>query len=196
MTKPPQPPGSPRAPALLLRPVRWSEDLDTVRRLFREYRQWLADHQDPSPESRERVTNGLAMVDSLIENLPQSYRPPRGDILLWFESGNLVACGALRELEPGIAEFRRIHVRPDHRGTEFGRPFVLALIARARELRFARVRAEALPTMRAAIEFHEQLGFHRIPAYWPHPAAGTIFFEREVEIPADLDASPARRRSA
>lgn len=122
----------------------------------------------------------MAQVDQLIAELPGAYGPPRGDMLLWFEGDHLVACGALRELEPKVGELKRIYVRSDYRGKAFGHPFVRALIDRARELGYKRLRADTLPTMSAAIEFYQELGFRRIPAFWPHPVADALFFEREI----------------
>ena len=173
-------PGPDDQPRASCRGVRWPEDLDTIRRLFQEYRQWLADHRDSAITSEPRVRSGLALVDRLIEELPGGYGPPRGDILLWLEDDRLVACGALRELEPRVGEIKRIYVRSDYRGKEFGHPFVRALIDRARELGYERLRADALPSMRAAIEFYQELGFRPVAAFWPHPVAGALFFEREI----------------
>ncbi len=167
-------------PRALLRSVRWPEDLETVRRLFQGYRQWLADHQDTDPPSEPRVRRGLALVDQLIAELPGAYGPPRGDILLWFEDDSVVACGVLRELEPKVGEIRRIYVRSDYRGKGFGPLFVQALIDRARGLGYERLRVDTLPTMYAAIEFYQELGFRPIAAFWPHPAANALFFEREI----------------
>ena len=164
-----------------MRRVRWPEDLGTVKRLFGEYRLWLADHHDAATSSQSRVKAGLGLIDKLLSDLPGVYGPPRGDILLWFEQESVVACGALRELEPGIGEIKRIYVRADYRGKTFGHPFVQAMIARARELKYERVRVDTLPTMRSAIEFYQELGFRPIAAFWPHPAAGALFFEREVD---------------
>jgi putative acetyltransferase len=169
--------GSPVVP----RRIRWPEDNELVLRFFSEYREWVADHRDPAPSSRARVQQGLALIDRLIADLPRTYRPPHGDILLWSKGEHVVACGALRELEPGVGEIRRIYVRADYRGGKFGHPFVRALIVRARELGFGTVRADTLSTMHGAIEFYEELGFRRVAAYWPHPASGALFFERAVE---------------
>ena len=167
-------------PGTSLRRVSWAEDLPRVRPLFEAYRQWLSEHGDPDPGARPRVEAGLASVDALVRALPGAYGPPRGDVLLWFLRDEIVACGALREVEPGVGELRRISVAPDYRGTEFGRPFVRALLARARELGYDRLRVDTLPTMRAAIEFYQEAGFTPIPAYWPHPVAGALFFERRM----------------
>lgn len=170
-----------RPPRATFRRVTWPADLPTVRRLFEEYRDWLADHRDTSPEAESRVKSGLSLVDQLIAQLPGPYGPPRGEILLWFEDGEQVACGALRELAPNTGELKRIYVRPDYRGKAFGHPFVRAFMGRARELGYDRLRVDTLPTMAAAIEFYQELGFYPIPAFWPHPVTGALFFERKID---------------
>lgn len=167
-------------PQATCREVIWPKDLETVRRLFKDYRQWLADHKDPAPQSEPRVRSGLALVDQLIAELPGRYGPPRGDVLLWFEGESLVACGALRELEPQVGEIKRIYVRSDFRGKAFGHPFVRTLIDRARELGYETLRVDTLPSMAAAIEFYQELGFRPIPSFWPHPVAHALFFERKI----------------
>lgn len=166
-----------------VRRVRWPDDLPTVRRLFQEYRQWLTEHRDTDLASTTRVQSGLALVDQLISELPGQYGPPRGDVLLWFEGEDVVAVGALREIEPKVGEIKRIYVRSDYRGKEFGHPFGRALIDRARELGYERLRVDTLPTMAAAIEFYSELGFGPIPAFWPHPVAKALFFELTIRSP-------------
>lgn len=172
--------GGNRPPESSFRSARWDQDLDLVRRLFVEYRQWLAEHQDPAPEARERVSSGLALVDRLTSGLPGAYGPPRGDVVLWFREESVVACGALRELEPTVGEIRRIFVRPDFRGKAFGHPFVRTLLARARALGYGSLKADTLPSMQAAIEFYQELGFRPTGSFWPHPVAGALFFERQL----------------
>lgn len=149
-----------------------------MRQLFEEYRGWLAEHQERS--ARPEQGQGLALVDELIAGLPGAYGPPRGDVLLWFEGVHVVACGALRELEPGLGEIKRVYIREDYRGKAFGLPFVRALVDRARELGYRRLRVDTLSTMRAAIEFYQESGFRPIPAYWNHPVRGALFFELEI----------------
>jgi len=164
-------------PGTTLRRVDWSKDLETVRRLFQEYRDWLAAHRDSAASADARVRLGLAQVDEQISGLPGTYAPPRGDIVLAFAGGDLAACGALRGLEPQVAEIKRVYVRADHRGPVFGPRLTRPLLARAVELGFERVRVDTLPSMSAAIQFYQEMGFVPIPAYWPHPVAGALFFE-------------------
>ena len=164
-------------PNTKLRRVNWPEELAIVRPLFEQYREWIAEHKDTAPAGRSRVESGLAEIDQLITGLPGAYGPPRGDVILAFSRESVVACGALRELEPGIGEIKRIYVRADHRGPGFGPRLTRALLERALELGYERVRVDTLPTMTAAIEFYQEMGFRPIPAYWSHPVEGARFFE-------------------
>ncbi|HKN07352.1 MAG TPA: GNAT family N-acetyltransferase [Thermoplasmata archaeon] len=167
--------------------MNWSKDIGTVRRLFQDYRQWLADHRDTAASD---VKMGLGQIDKQIAELPGTYGPPGGEIILAFAQQAVVACGALRELEPRLGEIKRIYVRADHRGPGFGPRLTHALLNRARELGYERVRVDTLPTMTAAIQFYQEMGFEPIPAYWPHPVLGALFFEYRV---GKLKPTPRRR---
>ena len=163
--------------------MNWATELGTVRRLFLEYREWLAGHSDPAagPGSPSQV--GLAQIDRLIAGLPGEYGPPGGEVLLAFAGRSLAACGALRGLEPKVGEIKRVYVRPDHRGPGFGPRLTRALLDRARQLGYERVRVDTLPTMAAAIQFYPAMGFKPIPPFWPHPVAGALFFEYPLKKP-------------
>jgi len=161
----------------VLRRVDWSEELDTVRRLFREYRDWLAAHAGGTATSPPSVPTGLAQFDRVISGLPGVYGPPGGDVILALHHSEIVACGALRKWRSKVGEIKRIYVRADHRGPGFGPILTGGLLRRARELGYERVRVDTLPTMAAAIQFYQEMGFKPIPAYWPHPVPGALFFE-------------------
>ena len=183
-------------PGTKLRRVNWSTDIETVRQLFRDYRKWLADHRDTDAPSDSTVRLGLGQMDEQIAELPGAYGPPRGDVILAFAGKALVACGALRGVEGKIGEIKRIYVRADHRGPGFGPRLTRALLGRARALEYEQVRVDTLPTMIAAIQFYQDMGFVPIPAYWPHPVAGALFFEYSLKKPRPrLRAGSKRKRS-
>ena len=182
-------------PGTSLRRVNWSKDIDTVRRLFQDYRQWLADHRNTAASADSSVQIGLGQIDKQIAELPGVYGPPRGEIILAFAREALVACGALRELEPKVGEIKRVYVRADHRGPGFGPRLTHALLRRARELGYERVRVDTLPTMAAAIQFYQEMGFEPIPAYWPHPVPGALFFEHRVGKPKSTPRRHGASRS-
>jgi len=72
---------------------------------------------------------------------------------------------------------KRLYVRPTARGSGVGRALVEASIARARELGYATMRLDTLPTMDAARALYLSLGFQQIERYNPNPIEGVLFFE-------------------
>jgi ribosomal protein S18 acetylase RimI-like enzyme len=176
-----------------IRRANWTKDTNTVRRYFQEYREWLNDHRDIAASASSTVSSGLGSVDEQIAALPGAYGPPHGEAFLAIRQGEPVACGVLRELEPKVGEIKRLYVRADHRGPEFGKIWTSTILSRARELGYARIRADTLPSMAAAIQFYQDLGFTPIPAYWPHPVRGALFFEYVVPTPS---SAPKGHRAA
>lgn len=174
-------------PDTTLRRVDWASELGVVRPLFEEYRRWLFEHRETEASAEARVRLGLELIDRLIAALPGAYHPPRGDVILAEANGTVVACGALRELAPTVGEIKRIYVRADHRGPGFGPRLTQAVLDRARELGFERVRVDTLPTMTAAIRFYQEMGFAPIASFWPHPVAGALFFEYKLPRSAPGD---------
>jgi putative acetyltransferase len=172
--------GSASHPRTTLRRVNWSDDLETVRGRFEDYRKWLAEHVETPLGNDVPVPAGLRRIDEEIATLPGDFGPPRGDVVLAFEGEELVACGALRGFGPKVGEIRRVYVRADHRGKGFGPRLTYALIDRARALGYEQVRVDALATMTGAIQFYQEMGFTPIPAYWPHPVATARFFEYDL----------------
>jgi GNAT superfamily N-acetyltransferase len=179
-------------PDTTLRRVDWAKDIQNVRGYFQEYRQWIADHRDPDASS---ISAGLGSIDRQITELPGAYGPPLGEVILAFMKEEPVACEALRELEPKVGEIKRLYIRADHRGVEFGLRLTSAILGRARELGYERIRVDTLSTMSAAIQFYTELGFRPISAYWPHPVRGALFFENDLAKPASRGpgASSPRR---
>src|SRR5262245_10994954 len=62
-------------------------------------------------------------------------------VIAWLD-GRPVGCGALRPMEPGIAEVKRMYVEPDVRGRGISRQILAALECRARDMGYAIVRLE------------------------------------------------------
>jgi ribosomal protein S18 acetylase RimI-like enzyme len=86
--------------------------------------------------------------------------------------GLVVGMGGIRTVRPGVAEMKRVYVRPAFRGSGLGRILVERLIADAQGFGFETVFLDTSPTLIAARALYARLGFVAIP---PYP---------EVEVPA------------
>ena len=108
-----------------------------------------------------------------LADLPGKYAPPEGGILLAEESGRFVGCVALRQLEGKICEMKRLYVRSGCRGQGIGRMLACAVIDRAREIGYEKMRLDTVATMQEARTLYYSLEFQNIKAYRynPHDAS-------------------------
>ena len=116
--------------------------------------------------------------DRELANLPGDYAPPDGRLLLAAEEDQLAGCIALRKLEPGVCEMKRLFLRPSHRGKGLGRVLVESIIDEARKLGYTHMRLDTLPgRMDQAIALYRSIGFVEIAPYYENPVEGAKFME-------------------
>ena len=140
------------------------DELELVRSLFREYVDSLG------------VDLAFQDVETELAELPWEYAA----ILVGRVGGEPVGCVAVRPLEDGACEMKRLYVRPQARGSGLGRALAEAAIARARELGFECMRLDTLPTMQSARALYRSLGFEEIEPYRFNPIEGTSFMELQL----------------
>jgi putative acetyltransferase len=80
-------------------------------------------------------------------------------------NGRVVGCGAWRPLEPGVAEIKRMYVRPSYRGRGIARQLVVALEEEALAADRPVVRLETGTYLPSAIALYRSAGYLPIPAY-------------------------------
>jgi ribosomal protein S18 acetylase RimI-like enzyme len=112
--------------------------------------------------------------------LPGKYAPPTGRLLLAREAAQSAGCVAIRELDPGVCEMKRLYVRPAWRGKGLGRTLALAVIGAARHIGYDRMRLDTLGSMKPAISLYHSLGFKTIPAYYSNPSESAVFMELKL----------------
>jgi GNAT superfamily N-acetyltransferase len=143
--------------------------IEEARRLFREYEAWF----------------GLALCfqnfDEEVAALPGKYARPEGRLFLAFADGNLAGCIALRKLEDGVCEMKRLFVREGFRGLGLGRILIEKLIDEARRLGYEKMRLDTYPPkMGKAVKLYESYGFREIKPYYHNPYGETLFMEKQL----------------
>lgn len=79
--------------------------------------------------------------------------------------GQVAGMGGLRAVRPGIAEMKRVYVRPAFRGARLGLAIVDRLMADARGFGYSQMFLDTAPTLKTAIALYQRLGFADIPPY-------------------------------
>ena len=98
--------------------------------------------------------------------------PPNGGAyVVGWEDGRAVAGGALKRLEPGVAEIKRMYVVPDARGRGLARRLLAAIEDTARELGYERVRLDTGASQPHARALYESAGYREVPDYNDNPYA-------------------------
>jgi putative acetyltransferase len=156
-------------PLLAITQAESAAEMATIRELFLEYAAALG------------FSLCFQSFDQELASLPGKYAPPEGRLLLANSAGNPVGCVALRPLEPGICEMKRLYVRPNFRAHGLGRTLAERIIADARSVGYERLRLDTVePMMGAAVALYRALGFREIVPYGDHPIAGTLFMELDL----------------
>lgn len=145
--------------------VRDPADLEEIRLLFREYADSLG------------VNLNYQGFEEEVRELPGSYAPPAGTLLLARRDQEVIGCVGVRPLDTRTAEMKRLFVRPSGRGIGLGRTLAEAAIRFADAAGYARMRLDTLPQMQRAQELYRALGFTPIEPYRFSPIPGTVFLE-------------------
>lgn len=151
-----------------IRTVSASADLETARRLFREYAESLSFDLDFQDFETELAT------------LPGKYAPPTGCILLAMDGETALGCVAVRPLDEDVCEMKRLYVRPEHRGRRAGRLLAERIIDEARRMGYRAMRLDTVDSMIEANALYAHLGFSPIDAYRYNPLEDAAYFELDL----------------
>ena len=146
-----------------------AEQIEAVRSLFREYEAWLG---------LDLCFQGF---EEELKNLPGKYVKPDGRLLLALVDGEVAGCAAMRELEPGICEMKRLYIRPESQGRGLGKQLVETVIDEARKSGYRKLRLDTHPPkMGKAVSIYESRDFKPIPAYYHNPHEDVLFMELDL----------------
>ena len=137
-------------------------------------RRLLADYLD----DLERRFDGWTKA-GYVDAAPEELIPPAGALLLAYDGGEAVACGAVHVISPGVAEVKRMFVAPRARGRGMGRALLDALEREAVELGCDVARLDSTEPLAEAMALYRSAGYVEIGDYNGNPNA-TTWLERRL----------------
>lgn len=141
--------------------------IEDARTIFREYEKWLG---------LDLCFQGF---EEEMRSLPGRYARPDGRLILAYKDDELAGGIALRKIEDGICEMKRLYLRENSRGGGIGRELIEKLIEEARKIGYKKMRLDTFPPkMGKAVKLYESHGFYEIPPYYENPYDGVLYMEK------------------
>ena len=142
------------------------EDLDQVRRLFRDFVVWHRARQAQNADLLAAYFDDAGWQAEL-DGLPGAYAATEGGALLLATSeSTAVGCVALRQLDDESCEMKRMYVDDAGRGQGVGRVLGQAIVERARDLGYAAIYLDTSVEQYEAIGLYRSLGFEEVEPYY------------------------------
>jgi GNAT superfamily N-acetyltransferase len=137
---------------------------------------WTAYLEDSAVHLREKwvLADVPAYVTADLARIGQ-FQPPDGRLLLAVDDGVALGCGAVRVVAPGVAEVKRMYLRPEARGRGIGRALLQELLGTARCFGCREARLDTGWFATDAHRLYRAAGFDEYVPY------------AESEVPADFD---------
>lgn len=138
-----------------------TRQIEEIRLIFREYYEELL-----------KIDTCFKDFETELADLPGVYAPPDGTLLLAYEGQEVAGCVALRKVEDGMCEMKRLFVRSKYQGQGRGRVLTEKIINEAVKIGYSSMRLDTLDWLKEAMSLYESLGFKQIEPYDdnPHPA--------------------------
>jgi GNAT superfamily N-acetyltransferase len=165
-------------------PVESDVDRSTLRELLTEFHEWMADH------AREFYGVNTEIYDS-DEELAEDFDSLTEETESWAwvarTEGEPAGCVLLYGESDELAEFRRLYVRPAHRGAGIGRRLVRETIDRARTESYETLALTTPPWSETARALYASMGFERVPPY-PETRLPERYHDEAIFMRFDLSA--------
>lgn len=125
-----------------------------LRELLVEFHEWMAEHDDVYDPENE-----------LSEDFESLEREPESWAWIGHTEGEPAGCVLLYGETETVAEFRRLWVRPTHRGTGIGRALTQTVIEQAQSQGYETLGLTTPPWADASHALYESMGFEQTPPY-------------------------------
>jgi carbonic anhydrase len=136
--------------------------------LFQEYANWL------------NIDLSFQKFEEELQSLKEMYGGQKGALILGYDNINCIACIGVRQIDEGIAEFKRMYVKPTHQRKGIGKSLLYESLTFAKYAGYNKVRLDTLEHMVPAMNLYLTNGFYKIDAYYFNPEPNAVYFEKQL----------------
>ncbi len=105
-----------------------------------------------------------------MDDVQKTYFENRGTFLVAVDDDRIIGTGAIRYLEEGVCELKRMWLLTKYQGQRLGYRMMQELFKIARNNGYKIMRLETDPIFqKRAVEFYKRLGFYEIPRFGDDP---------------------------
>ena len=144
------------------------EDFNIAKSITKDYIEWLGMNLD------------FQNIDKEFKVFETMYGNPDGCFIYATVEGEVFGGVAIRKLEPGICEMKRLFVYDTFQRRGFGRVLCDKIISISRELGYQKMRLDTVSKLESAIVLYEKIGFYKIEAYYENPDLTVRYMEMEL----------------
>ncbi len=112
-----------------------------------------------------------------LSNMAKKYGPPKGRLYLIRIDGENAGCVGMLYRSETQVELKRLYIRPQYRGHNFGETAVRRIMADAKEAGYTTLLLDTLPGLKTALKLYDRMGFTETAPYYDCLVPGTIFLE-------------------
>ena len=161
------------------------DQLDDARSLMRAFVGWHRVRHAAHLDLIDAYFDPTAYEDEL-QALPGKYQPPTGALLLATVNGKAAGCVAMRPIDDGCCEMKRMFVYPEFHGKGVGKALAQTVVQRGQAAGFQAMRLDTGILQVEAIGLYEKLGFKKVDPYYQPPKAMKgflVFMELQLGQP-------------
>jgi putative acetyltransferase len=145
------------------------QEVQTAKMLFEEYAEWLG------------LDLGFQNFQEELDSMPGKYAGPAGRLVIAKYDGDIAGCAAVRKLQDGVCEMKRLFVREKFRGKGIGKALAEIIVEDARKIGYKKMRLDTDgQKMFKAMAIYKSMGFMEIEAYYHNPYDGVVYLELEL----------------
>jgi len=148
-------------PTPLFVPANPRDHLDALLSINLEYVSWVFAEMERSFGVTASAMTGQSVGDYVSSSIPKvcGETPPRGIFYLIYIDDQVAGMCGLRFVRSGMAEFKRIYVRPAFRGLQLGGRAIRRLMSDAVAFGYRSACLDTAPFMQSAQRLYESNGF-------------------------------------